>query len=56
MASVEVYANNGLVPMAFFYIPEDRNAKLSLLSNNGNFVLNSMEVYKLKSIWQQNLV
>jgi fructan beta-fructosidase len=50
-ASIEVYANNGLIPMAFFYIPEDRNAKLSLVSNDGNIVLNSMDVYELESIW-----
>ncbi|GAI86909.1 unnamed protein product, partial [marine sediment metagenome] len=49
-ASVEIYANNGEVPMGFFYLPEDENKQLSLVCKGGNILLNSMDVYELKSI------
>jgi sucrose-6-phosphate hydrolase SacC (GH32 family) len=50
-ASVEIYANNGKVPMSFFYIPKDGNKQLSLVCKEGNVLLNSMHVYELISVW-----
>ena len=50
--SVEIYANGGKVPMAFFYIPEDENKEISLVCNAGNVLLYSMDVYELNSIWE----
>lgn len=49
--SVELYANDGLVPMAFFYLPEEENTTLSLECSNGALYLNSMDVYEMNSIW-----
>ena len=51
-ASVEIFANNGNVPMAFFYIPPDNNKQISITCREGNVQLNSLEVYELNSIWK----
>jgi fructan beta-fructosidase len=50
-ASVEIFANNGKVPMAFFYIPPANSKKISITCGEGNIQLSSLEVYELKSIW-----
>ena len=53
-ASVEIFANNGEVPMSFFYLPDDGNRSLSVVCKEGNVLLNSMDVYELGSIWETN--
>jgi fructan beta-fructosidase len=50
--SVEIYANDGEVPMAFFYLPEDPGDGLSLVCKEGNVLLKSMDVYDMNSIWK----
>jgi sucrose-6-phosphate hydrolase SacC (GH32 family) len=50
-ASVEIYANHGEMPMAFFYLPDISDKQLSLFAREGNVLLNSMEVFELISIW-----
>ena len=50
--SVEIFINNGEVPMAFFYIPDDRYKKISLFSDGGELFLNSLDVYELNPIWK----
>ena len=49
--SVEVFANHGEVPMSFFYLPNDGDRQLSLVCKEGSVLLNSMDIYELKSIW-----
>ena len=49
--SVEIYANDGLVPMSFFYLPEPENGTLSVFCKDGKIRLDSMEVYEMNSIW-----
>jgi sucrose-6-phosphate hydrolase SacC (GH32 family) len=51
IGSVEVFANGGLVPMAFFYLPEDDENGLSLYCKDGPLKISSLEVYEMKSIW-----
>jgi len=50
-ASVELFANDGKVPMAFFYIPEEENGEISLQCREGDLHLNSMDVFEMNSIW-----
>jgi sucrose-6-phosphate hydrolase SacC (GH32 family) len=49
--SVELYANDGLIPMSFFYISNKENKTISLKCSNGALYLNSMDVYEMNSIW-----
>ena len=42
--SVEIFANNGDVPMSFFYLPDDGNKELSFVCKEGNVSLSSMDV------------
>jgi fructan beta-fructosidase len=51
--SVELFANDGKVPMAFFYIPEEEEGGLSLECANGDIHLNSMDIYTMNSIWNK---
>jgi len=52
LTSVEIFINNGEIPMSFFYIPADSNHIISLISKGGNVLMNSLNVYKLKSAWE----
>jgi len=49
--SVEIFINDGEVPMAFYYIAEEDNKKLALVSEGGDVKLNSMHIFELKSAW-----
>jgi fructan beta-fructosidase len=49
--SIEVYGNEGEVPMSFFYLAPDGNNTLSLQSNGGDTRINSIEVYEMNPIW-----
>lgn len=51
ITSVEVFINNGEIPMAFFYIPADYKQLLSFYSKGGNVLLNDLKVFELKSAW-----
>jgi fructan beta-fructosidase len=51
ITSVEIFINNGEIPMAFFYIPADYTQPISLFSKGGNVLLNDLIVYELKSAW-----
>lgn len=51
-ASVEFFANDGLIPMACFHLPEDKNAAISLQSKGGTIHLSSLKVYEMNSIWE----
>jgi len=51
-ASVEIFVNGGEVPMAFFYIPDDKDNRITLISDGGDAFLESFDVFTLKSIWE----
>ena len=51
---MEIYANNGEVPMSFFHLPNDGDRKLSLVCKDGDVLVNSMDVYEVKPIWEIN--
>jgi fructan beta-fructosidase len=49
--SVELFINDGEVPMAFYYIANEDNKKMALVSEGGDVKLNSLDVFELKSAW-----
>jgi fructan beta-fructosidase len=49
--SVEIFINDGEVPMAFYYIADEANKKLTLVSEGGEVKLNSLDIFELKSAW-----
>jgi fructan beta-fructosidase len=49
--SVEIFINDGEIPMAFFYLPDEANRRISLIAKGENVVLKSMDVYELESAW-----
>jgi sucrose-6-phosphate hydrolase SacC (GH32 family) len=49
--SVEIFINDGEVPMAFYYIADEANKKLALVSEGGEVKLNSLDIFELKSAW-----
>jgi sucrose-6-phosphate hydrolase SacC (GH32 family) len=49
--SVEIFINDGEVPMAFYYIADEGNKKLALVSEGGEVKLNSLDIFELKSAW-----
>ena len=51
-ASVEAFANNGEIPMAFYNLPGKEIREISLTCKEGNVFLKSLDVYELNSIWR----
>ena len=49
---LEVFASNGLTYFPMPFIAEPENQEVSVESKGGNAVMNSLQVYKLKSIWE----
>jgi fructan beta-fructosidase len=49
--SIEIYANQGEVTFTRLFYPDPANKNLSLSSVGGSFHINSMEFYRLESIW-----
>jgi fructan beta-fructosidase len=49
--SIEIYANQGEVTFTRLFYPDSANKNLSLTSTGGNLNINSMELYRLESIW-----
>ncbi len=49
--SVEIYANQGEITFTRLFYPDPSNMNLSLTSTGGGFRINTMEVYRLESIW-----
>ena len=49
--SIEIYANQGDVTFTRFFYPDPSNMNLSLTSTGGRFTIQTMEVYRLRSIW-----
>ncbi len=51
--SVEVYANDGLVPLSFCWLPEPEDRRLGLFASDGAAKVVSLRVHELKSAWQR---
>lgn len=51
--SVEVYANDGRVPMSFRWLPEPADRRLGWFVSGGTAKLCSLRVHELKSAWQR---
>lgn len=49
--SIEIFINDGEVPMAFYFIADEANKKIALISEGGETKLNSMDIFALKSAW-----
>jgi fructan beta-fructosidase len=49
--SVEIFINNGEVPMAFYYIADEGNKKLAVAVEGGEVKLNSLDIFELKPAW-----
>lgn len=49
--SVEIFANQGEVTFTRLFYPDPSNMNLRLTSAGGAFRINTMEVYRLESIW-----
>jgi len=51
--SVEVYANDGQVPMSFCWLPEPDDRRLGVFTSGGEAKLRSLRVHELKPAWPQ---
>ncbi len=51
-ASVEVFANSGTMVMTNNFTPNPENVEMELNVSGGKVKINSLEVHKLKSIWE----
>lgn len=49
--SIEMFANRGLVHIAFGIAPERKNKQLSLTAEKSEFFVNRLQVWNMKSIW-----
>lgn len=49
--SIEIYANEGEQTFSRLFYPEPKNMNLGFETEGGNVVIESMEIYKLESIW-----
>lgn len=49
--SVEVYANHGEVTFTKLFYPDQSNLDLEVFSVDGPAIVNTMEIYRLQSIW-----
>lgn len=49
--SLEIFAGDGLVSMAFCFVPPTTDAQLSILAERGPVRIVSLDVSELKSIW-----
>ena len=50
-SSIEVYADEGEVTFSNIFYPDPSNMKMELFSTGGSVRINSMEAYRLQSIW-----
>jgi sucrose-6-phosphate hydrolase SacC (GH32 family) len=50
--SIEVYANDGRVVMTSCFLPEAGGEEVSIYSKGGSSKIISMNIHRLKSIWQ----
>jgi len=51
--TVEVYANEGKVPMSFCWLPEPDDRRVGLFAAGGAVKIVSLRVHELKSAWQR---
>jgi sucrose-6-phosphate hydrolase SacC (GH32 family) len=51
-SSIEIFANDGKTVMSSCFSPEDGAEDLILYTNGGELLVNKMEIYPLKSIWE----
>jgi fructan beta-fructosidase len=51
-ASVEIYANDGKVVMSSSFVPTEKADGLYLFNTGGELLVEKLEVYPMKSIWQ----
>lgn len=50
-SSVEIYVNRGEVAFTRLFYPDPANKSLSLTATGGKVLIDSMELYRLESIW-----
>jgi sucrose-6-phosphate hydrolase SacC (GH32 family) len=51
--TVEVYANDGKVPMSFCWLPEPGDPRIGFFASGGLAKIVSLRVHELKSAWQR---
>ncbi|MDR3711575.1 MAG: glycoside hydrolase family 32 protein [Puia sp.] len=50
--SIEIFVNDGAVPMAFAYIPDEDDKTIRLIAHDGDVMLKSLEIFDLKPAWE----
>ena len=52
-SSIEIFANDGKVSMSSCFVPEKNEYGLYLFNIGGELLVDKLEIYPMKSIWQK---